>query len=113
MKEHMIMGRCWCDSKSVIGQEDNYATSCLLDYVCFKNYYKMMAMNLNKRQVLQNDSKNHTEIQYYWKARSSRTNENFHYWGSTKSCYKFFTGNCENITILFHFNILPIYNDSV
>ena len=75
-------GRCWCDSKSVIGQEDNYATSCLLNYVCFKNYYKMMAMNLNKRQVLQNDPKNHTEIQYYWKAWSSRTNENLHYWGS-------------------------------
>ena len=30
-----------------------------------------------------------------------------------KSCFTFFTGNCENITILFHFNILPIYNDSV
>ena len=26
------------------GRKDYYTTSCLLDYVCFKNYFKMIAI---------------------------------------------------------------------
>ena len=34
------------------GQGDDYTTGCLLDYPYFKNYYKMIAIDLSKQQVL-------------------------------------------------------------
>ena len=34
--------------KILIGQGDDYSTGCLLDYVCFKNYRKMIAIDLSK-----------------------------------------------------------------
>ena len=39
--------------KITIGQGDDYTTSCLLDYTYFKKYYKMIAVDLSKQQVLQ------------------------------------------------------------
>ena len=30
------------------GQGDDYTAGCLLDYVYFKNYYKMIALDLSK-----------------------------------------------------------------
>ena len=38
--------------KIATGQGDNYTTGCLLDYNCFKNYYKMTAIDLTKLQAL-------------------------------------------------------------
>ena len=38
-------------------QGDDYTTSCLLDYVYFKNYYKMAAIDLSKQQALDADPK--------------------------------------------------------
>ena len=38
--------------KITTGQRDGYTTGCLLDYNCFKNYYKMIAIDLNKQQAL-------------------------------------------------------------
>ena len=38
--------------KISIGQGDDYTTCCLLDYIYFKNYYKMIAVDLTKQQVL-------------------------------------------------------------
>ena len=43
--------------KTATGQGDDYATCCLLDYNYFKNYYKMMAMDLSKQQALDADPK--------------------------------------------------------
>ena len=42
-------------------QEDDYITGCLLDYNCFKKYYKMIAIDLRKQQPLDADPK---AIQY-------------------------------------------------
>ena len=41
-----------CDSirKIATGQQDHYTTGCLLDYPCFKNYYKMIAIDISKQQ---------------------------------------------------------------
>ena len=39
------------------GQGDDYTTDFLLDYRYFKNYYKMIAIDLNKQQVLDADPK--------------------------------------------------------
>ena len=38
--------------KISIGQGDDYTTGCLLDYIYFKNYYKMIAVYLTKQQAL-------------------------------------------------------------
>ena len=37
--------------KIATGQGDDYATGCLLDYTYFKNYYKMVAIDLSKQQA--------------------------------------------------------------
>ena len=34
--------------KITISQGDDYTTGCLLDYTCFKKYYKMIAIDLSK-----------------------------------------------------------------
>ena len=39
--------------KIATGQGDDYTTGCLLDYIYFKNYYKMIAVDLSKRQALE------------------------------------------------------------
>ena len=39
------------------GQGYDYANGCLLDYIYFKNYYKIIAVNLSKQQVLDADPK--------------------------------------------------------
>ena len=43
--------------KIATGQGDDYTRGCLLDYPYFKNYYKMIAKDLSKQQVLDADSK--------------------------------------------------------
>ena len=40
-----------------IGQRDDYATGCLLDYNYFNNYYKMITKDLSKQQALDADPK--------------------------------------------------------
>ena len=39
-------------TKIATGQGDDYTTGCLLDYPCFKKYYKLIAINLRKQQKL-------------------------------------------------------------
>ena len=36
---------------------DDYTAGCLLDYIYFKNYYKMIAVDISKQQVLDADPK--------------------------------------------------------
>ena len=43
--------------KIATGQGDGYTTGCLLDYVYFKNYYKMIVVDLIKQQALDADAK--------------------------------------------------------
>ena len=38
--------------KIATDQGDDYTTGCLLDYSYFKNYYKMIAIDLNKQHPL-------------------------------------------------------------
>ena len=41
----------------MIGQGDDYAAGCLLDYNHFKNYDKMVAIDLSKQKALDADPK--------------------------------------------------------
>ena len=50
--------------KITIGQGDNYTTGCLLDYTYFKKYYKMIAIDLSKQQVLDFDPKAIQQINF-------------------------------------------------
>ena len=43
--------------KITIGQGDEYATRCLLDYTYFKKYYEMIAVDLTKQEALDADPK--------------------------------------------------------
>ena len=43
--------------KIATDQGDNYTARCLLDYVYFENYYKMIAIDLSKQQALDADLK--------------------------------------------------------
>ena len=38
-------------------QEDDYTNSCLLDYNYFKHYYRMIVIDLSKKQALDTDPK--------------------------------------------------------
>ena len=46
------------------GQGDDYKTGCLLDYSYFKNYYKIIAVDLSKRQALDADPKATEQINF-------------------------------------------------
>ena len=50
--------------KTATGQGDDYTTGCLLDYICFKNYYKMIAVDLSKQQALDVDLKEIQRINF-------------------------------------------------
>ena len=43
--------------KIATGQGDDYTTDCLLDYIYFKDYYKMIAVDLSKQLALNADPK--------------------------------------------------------
>ena len=50
--------------KIATGQGDDYTTGCLLDYAYFKNYYKMIAIDLSKQQALDADPKAIQQINF-------------------------------------------------
>ena len=50
--------------KIATGWGDDYTTGCLLDYIYFKNCYKMVAVDLNKQQTLDADPKAIQQINF-------------------------------------------------
>ena len=50
--------------KITIGQRDDYATGCLLDYNYFNEYYKMIAIDLSKQPALDADPKAIQDINF-------------------------------------------------
>ena len=50
--------------KIATGQGDDYTTVCLFDSLSFKNYYKMIAIDLNKQQQLYDDPKAIQQINF-------------------------------------------------
>ena len=43
--------------KTATGRGDDHTTGCLLDYPCFKENYKMIAIDLRKQQALDADAR--------------------------------------------------------
>ena len=50
--------------KIAMGQGDDYTTGCLLDHIYFKDYYKMIAVDLSKQQGLDADPKAIQQINF-------------------------------------------------
>ena len=50
--------------KITIGQEDDHATGCLLDFNYFNEYYKVIAIDLSKQQALDADPKAIKQIKF-------------------------------------------------
>ena len=50
--------------KIATGQVDDYTTGCLLDYRYFKDVYKMIAVDLSKRQALDADPRAVQQINF-------------------------------------------------
>ena len=91
--------------KIAIGQGDDLTTGCLLDYNCFKNYYKMIVINLCKQQALDADPKVIQKINFLGNLyRGGNVNDNtvmFFIIEEAKKHFRFFTRNCESIVIYF------------
>ena len=63
--------------KITISQGDDYITGCLLDYAYFKKYYKMIAVDLRKQQVLDADPKAIQQINF--RANLDRANTRLYF----------------------------------
>ena len=50
--------------KFATDQGDNYTTVCLLDYVHFKSYYEVIAIDISKQEALYTDLKAIQEINF-------------------------------------------------
>ena len=50
--------------KIATGQGDDYKTDCLLNYVYFKDYYKMITIDLSKQQALDPDPRSIQQISF-------------------------------------------------
>ena len=50
--------------KIAIGQGGDYTTTCLLGYAYFKNYYKMITIDLSKQQALDADPRAIQQINF-------------------------------------------------
>ena len=59
------------------GQRYDYTTVCLVDYIYFKNHYKMIAVDLSKQQALDADPKAIQQINFT--ANLDRANTRFYF----------------------------------
>ena len=101
----------------MIIQGDDYTNGCLLDYIYFNKYYKMIVLDLSKQKALHADPKaiqqNKLTGNLAWDWNANR--KVFNYWRSktNHSLQWYFTMNWKSILILCGFNITLIYNYSI
>ena len=62
--------------KLTTGQDEDYATGCLLDYDYMKNYYRLTAVGLSRQKVLDTDSKAVQQIEFVGQLRKLDPNGN-------------------------------------
>ena len=84
-----------------------------LDYNYFNKYYKLIAIDLSKQQALNADPKAVQQINFTGDLNggqnvNEKTTMFFIIEETKKNYFRFFTRNCENIIILFCFNIMSI-----
>ena len=64
IKNNKVMYENMRKRKVASGQGDDYTTGCLLDYIYFKNHYKMIVADLSKHQVVDADPKAIQQINF-------------------------------------------------
>ena len=75
-----------------ISRNNEYTTGNLLDYDYFKKYYKLIAIDLSKQQVLQENEDLFNKL-FYWKIR--RSSQCFYYNRKGRKYYfRIFTKFC-------------------
>ena len=96
------------------GQRDDYITGCLIDYLDFKEHYKLIAIDLSKQQKLDADSKSIQQINFTENLENSRTI--FFIIEEAKETFLDFSKGAAkvlSVMILFCFDIILIQNDSI
>ena len=84
------------------GQRDDYTTSCLLDYLYFEKYYKMIATDSSKQQALNADPKAMQKNYFYRKSRTRwKYKIAFYYWRDGRNYFRFFTSTLKLLWIYF------------
>ena len=93
--------------KIATGQGDDYTTGCLLDYIYFKNYYKMIAVDLSKQQVLDADPKAIQQINFT--ANLDRENNMKFYFileEAKETVLEFSQGTVKVLWMQFHWSVI-------
>ena len=85
------------------GQWDDYTTGCLLDCVYFKNYYKMIAVNLSKQEALDTDPKAIQQINFTANLeRAGNTRFHFILEEAKETVFKFLQRTVKFLSMQFH-----------
>ena len=117
----------YCNIKKITaGHRDDQITGCLLDYNYFNNYYKIISVDLSEQQALDADPKAIQQINFTANLDRNADTAMFFIIEETKETilvvsqvtFKVLwilsydlTTACS--TILFRFDIISIYNDSI
>ena len=72
------------------GQGNDYTTGCLLDYNYFKEYIKMIAIDLSKQQTLSANTKAMQQINFAWNLDWDRDANTTMFLLLKKECFYFF-----------------------
>ena len=57
--------------KTATGQEDDYTTGCLLDYLYFKDHYILNSVDISKQKELDADSRAIQQIEFHGMLKSN------------------------------------------
>ena len=81
----------------------------LLYYLYFKNYYKMIAIDLSKQQELDDNPKAIQQINFTGNLdQNENTTMFFIIQEPKRNHFRFFTRNSESIVNLFYFNMISV-----
>ena len=53
--------------KTAIGKGDDYAVGCFLDFIYFKNDYKIVCCNLSRQNILDSDPRSIQQIEFVYR----------------------------------------------
>ena len=84
--------------KITTGQGDDYTTGCFLDYTYFKNYYKLIVVDLSKQQALDADPKVIQQIDF--KANLDRAGNTRFYFILVEAKETIFESSQETVKVL-------------
>ena len=96
--------------KIATGQGDDYTTGCLLDYSYFKDYDKMIAIDLSKQQVLDADPRAIQQINFTANLDRAGNTTMFFIIEEAKETIRLFTRNCKNFVSATSLNTIPLNN---